>query len=313
MMTGPGHRVARAADALLAGAIDYAGLFPPAALDMAGAVSEYASYVRSDDRWALGRCVVAASRLEELRRAHDALQADREPNERTPAWRVSAVFGADVAADLDRVAAFNRSADDDESSAAAPRVDAVEVRATSLPEIDVIAATIPAEYERFIEIPVVGDVVPLVRAIGRAGAYAKIRTGGTAADAFPGSEDVARFLAACVSEGVPFKATAGLHHAVRGEYPLTYAPDSAHGTMFGFLNIFLAAAFLRAGEDEAFAHAVLEERNAGAFRFDDRGATYEGRRLSNEDLVRSREAAIRSFGSCSFREPVDELETIGVL
>ena len=92
MTTGPGHRVARAADALLAGAIDYAGLFPPAALDMAGAVSEYASYVRSGDRWALGRFVVAASRLEELRAAHEALRAESVPNERTQPWRVSAVL-----------------------------------------------------------------------------------------------------------------------------------------------------------------------------------------------------------------------------
>jgi hypothetical protein len=51
---------------LLAHAIDYAGLFPPAQLDMPGAVAEYESYLASSDAWALGRFVVPAARLREL-------------------------------------------------------------------------------------------------------------------------------------------------------------------------------------------------------------------------------------------------------
>ena len=46
---------AGALQALLGDAVDYAGLFPPAQLDMAGAVAEYASYLTSPDRWALAQ------------------------------------------------------------------------------------------------------------------------------------------------------------------------------------------------------------------------------------------------------------------
>src|SRR5919107_1312328 len=63
------HRVARdgpAVRVLLTDAIDYAGLFPPAQLDMPGAVAEYAAYLDSPHRWALGRFVVPAARLADL-------------------------------------------------------------------------------------------------------------------------------------------------------------------------------------------------------------------------------------------------------
>ena len=42
---------------LLRGAIDYAGLFPPAQLSMAEAVANHADYLASGDAWALGRFV----------------------------------------------------------------------------------------------------------------------------------------------------------------------------------------------------------------------------------------------------------------
>ena len=83
---------------MLMGAIDYAGLFPPAQLDMPGAVAEYASYLASGDRWALGWFVVPATRLEELATAARELidpQARSLGEDRF--WRLSVVFGADKA------------------------------------------------------------------------------------------------------------------------------------------------------------------------------------------------------------------------
>lgn len=305
-----GTQAVSAVVALLAEAIDYAGLFPPAALDMPGAVAEYASYLESADRWALGKFVVPAARLEELADVARATRADRD-GAYAPArtWRLSAVFAADVAGEMERVNAFHH-AHGATGRGWSARVEAIEVRAQSADDVRAFAAAIPPEIDRFIEVPVSGDVGPLVRAIGSANAFAKIRTGGTTADAFPSSDDVARFLSACVTEGVRFKATAGLHHPVRGEYPLTYAPDSARGTMFGFLNIFLAAAFLGAGESETVAGAVLDERRADAFRFDDHHVSWNGHTLSIDQLAVARAGTIRSFGSCSFREPIDELESL---
>ena len=98
-------------------------------------------------------------------------------------------------------------------------------------------------------------------AVRRLGGRAKVRTGGVTRDAFPTTSDLIRFLRRCVRAGLPFKATAGLHHPLRAEYRLTYAPDSPAGVMFGFLNLFLATAFLRAGMEETEAARLLEERS----------------------------------------------------
>jgi hypothetical protein len=299
---------------LLLDAIDYAGLFPPAQLDMPGAVAEYASYLESNDAWALGRFVVPATRLEELAiAAADAL--DDDPTSlggRRDPWRLSALLGADIPADMERVQAFNAPHDVDDDRWWG-RVQSIELRASTLEAIAEALRVVPADFERFVEIPVAGETRALVRAIGRAGGRAKIRTGGTTVDAFPTSVELVRFLAACVTEHVPFKATAGLHHPLRGDYPLTYAADSERSTMYGFLNVFLAAALLHAGESEALARQALEEQQPTAFHFDDNGIAWCGRRVSSQQLLATRELAMRSFGSCSFREPLDDLASLGLL
>ena len=48
------------------GLVDYAGLFPPAALAMAEAARRYAAYLGSPEAWMLGRFVVPVERLDEL-------------------------------------------------------------------------------------------------------------------------------------------------------------------------------------------------------------------------------------------------------
>jgi hypothetical protein len=298
---------------LLLDAIDYAGLFPPAQLDMAGAAAEYTSYIQSTDGWALGTFVVPAARLDELGATARGL-LDPEGRSLGPPtwWRLSAVFGADIGADLDRVRAFHAEYNSDRDGWRG-RVQAIELRASSVDAIEAALRIVPETFNRFVEVPIDDDPTPLVRAIGRRNAFAKVRTGGTVADAFPDSHHLARFLAGCVAEGVPFKATAGLHHPLRADYALTYAPDSARGPMYGFLNVYLATAFLCAGESEVVARAVLEERGARAFQFSDDGVEWRGHRVSTDQITRSKRIAMRSFGSCSFREPLDDLTALGLL
>jgi hypothetical protein len=112
---------------------------------------------------------------------------------------------------------------------------------------------------------------------------------------------------------VPFKATAGLHHPLRAEYRLTYEPESPIGPMFGFLNLFLATAYLAGGMDGETAARLLEERDAEAIRWDDAGVEWRGRRLDLAALAGAREAGIVSFGSCSFTEPIGDLESLRLL
>lgn len=290
---------ANALGALLEGVVDYAGLFPPAGLDMAAAVAEYDARRRSADAWMLGRFVVPAARLSELA----ALAA---PVWNGSPWRLSALLGTDFGADAAAVTAFNAA------HRAHALVDAVELKAATPEAIAAALRAVPPGIAPYVELPLDATLDDLLDAVKAHGGRAKIRTGGVTAAAFPKPEDVERFLAGCVQRALPFKATAGLHHPVRGERALTYEPDAPRGVMHGFLNVLGATALLRAGADAHQALDLLEEEDAGAFRVE--GATFvaRGQRLGVPAL-RDARALLAGFGSCSFGEPVADLRALGLL
>jgi hypothetical protein len=141
----------------------------------------------------------------------------------------------------------------------------------------------------------------------------KVRTGGLSAEAFPNLDDLARFIRLCVEQRAPFKATAGLHHALRGNYKFTYDNDSASGMMLGFLNLFLATAFARFDLDETEIRDLLAETTAAAFSFDEEGVQWRRHRLTLKQLELARQQIIMAFGSCSFTEPLAELKALNLL
>jgi hypothetical protein len=292
--------------ALLAGAVDYAGLFPPAGLPMAEAVANYAAYLGGPDAWALGRFVVPVARLDELERSAEPLA----PEAPAPPWRLSALVGANPLEELRTLGEFNcRHA---EVGAPALTADAVEVKAESVADVERILTAVPRWAEAYIEVPLAADPRPLIEAVARRGARAKMRTGGVTADVFPTAAQVLRFLRACAEARIPFKATAGLHHPLRADYPLTYAPDSPAGTMFGYLNVFLTALLLRQTHlPDQEALALLEERSPTAFLFTPDAAHWRGYRIDRQAIEAGRQEGIVAFGSCSFTEPLGELKGIG--
>lgn len=295
---------ARQSDALrvlLHGVVDYAGLFPPAALDMASAVREYENYRTSPDAWMLGRFIVPVARLGEFGAALDELHPAGPA-----AWPVAALCGADVAADVDTVRHFNDAARN-------AIIDTLETKATMEQQVVAAAAFGGQDFSVYVELPVATDPAPLIEAVRRANVRGKIRTGGVTGDAFPTPKEVVRFMRRCLEAHVPFKATAGLHHPLRAEYPLTYANDAPRGMMYGYLNVFLAAAFLAEGMSDADAARVLEERDVAAFRLLPNGITWRDRRVDAAALADTRQHVATSFGSCSFREPVDDLRSLGFL
>lgn len=304
-MGGPASTVAQAGDtmrALLNGAVDYAGLFPPAALDMATAVANFATYRSSADAWALGRFVVPAARLDEFAQA--ATQHWNVPAETDEAWPLSVLVGSDVATDAARIASFN------ESHRRHAVIDSVEASASDADGIRAVAMRFPAQ-QRFIEVPLDASLTDLLSVIRESGAMAKVRTGGIVAHVIPSAAAVAHFIRACADAGVAFKATAGLHHPLRGEYPLTYAPGSARATMFGYVNVFVAALCAHEGAPEHELVAVLEARDFTALARA-AGRTAEATHdvlfeLPADAMSATRATFARSFGSCSFREPLDDL------
>lgn len=293
---------------LLEGSIDYAGLFPPAGLDMAAAVRNYGVYRGDEAAWALGRFVLPVSRLSEFELAAAGLLP------RAPApdgWRLAVLAGPDPAGELPAVGEFNcRHAAE---GAAAVAADVVELKCDSVEGIGRIADALPSYLQAYVEIPLGDHLDVLVAAIARRGMRAKVRTGGVTSEAFPTTPQLLRFLRVCIEAGVGFKATAGLHHPLRAEYRLTYASDAPRGTMYGFLNLFLAAAFLWQGMDDREAAELLEERSPAAFDVGPDEIGWRRHRLGREELELARREAIVSFGSCSFTEPIDDLQFLGLL
>lgn len=285
--------------ALLGGLVDYAGLFPPASLPMREAVRNYGLYRVSAQQGMLARFVLPASRLGEF--AELALLA-RHAGDVAP-WPLAVLAAAADAPALD---AF------DAQHGALARVDTVEAKAEDAASIAALAAAFPGRVV-YVEVPVRNDPSALIAQCKAQGLRAKIRTGGVTADAFPARDDVLRFLSACVAQGVAFKATAGLHHPLRGEYPLTYAPDAARGTMYGFLNVFLAALLLREGLAAAEVAPALEERDASSIVVGADGISWRGFSVPTVRIADARAAFAGSFGSCSFEEPVQDLVSLSFL
>jgi type II secretory pathway component PulK len=80
--------------------------------------------------------------------------------------------------------------------------------------------------------------------------------------------------------------------------------------MFGYLNVFLAAALMANGLSDADAVRVLNERDPDAFELRGDALGWRGHTLTAEAIRHVRESVAVSFGSCSFREPVDELRAL---
>ena len=303
----------RSARVLLTGIVDYAGLFPPASLEMSDAVALYASYVTGPELDLLGRFVLPATRLDEFAE----VAGDRLPHgENSEPWRLSAVLSAVPSAGAtearERVLAFNCS-HWNSSELGHALCDAIEMPVASRGEIEAALETFPVFFELFLEVPISADPEPLIAAMAGTRARAKSRTGGVTENAIPATGDVLRFMKACHLHRVAFKATAGLHHAMRAEYPLTYEQESPRAEMLGYINVFLAAAFLAAGLTDDEIVKILEERDATAFRFGDAGVSWRGRNLSVDQLDRTRRDFALSYGSCSFADPVAEAKELGLI
>ncbi len=305
---------------LCEGLIDYAGLFPPATLSMDAACENYARYVRSDDRWMLGRFICLASRLPEFTEAASVLlpgthatSGYREHIDDVAPWRLSVVIDGPLDDALDLLDAFNDHHANEDNGLAT--IDAIELRAPSAAFIDESLERIPEGLAPFFEIEPSSDVRGPIAALAGESAFAKIRCGGVEPAMIPPIEQVARFIDACAHGEVGFKATAGLHHPLRAEHPLTYEEDPPRAVMHGFLNVFLASAFRRQSSAFDLEHVeqILGETDASAIVIEDERVRWSGHELEVAAIARARESFSLAFGSCSFDEPREDLRTLGLI
>ena len=311
----------RSIQTLLTDLIDYAGLFPPAKLDMQLSVEAYNRAKVSEHEFALGRFVCPVSRLPEFSKHASAFLpgsfATSGYREQVHAgggepWRLSVLIDGPLDEDLDIVEGFNEHHGQEANGLAL--IDAVELKVTDVNQIDEALDEMTEGLYPYFEFPVNADCRGYVAALAGNQAAAKIRTGGVTAGAFPLPLEVAQFIVACARADVPFKATAGLHHPVRGSARLTYEKDSAACTMHGFVNLFLCAAMVRVkGLDVERAETMLCDEDSARFKFSEDLIVWHGHGIETAQLAKVRETFALSFGSCSFDEPMADLAKLGWL
>jgi len=289
--------------ALLTEIVDYAGLFPPSQLSMAESVNNYAAYKNSRFSWMLGHFVLPVSRLDEFAEmGKDSFSKNED------AWRLSVLAGENIYETVQRIEDFNGK------FAANAIADALEIKAANSLEIDNIAAPIPGNLNAYFELPLNENLTDSIATLAAVKHRAKIRTGGITPEAFPSAEEITRFMRICLAANVPFKATAGLHHPLRCQKPLTYEKDAPVGMMNGFLNVFLAAGFAQQGFKPKLIQELLMDKREDNFLFDDDGILWRQEYfISTSQLKHLRTRGAISFGSCSFVEPIDDLKEIGIL
>ncbi len=320
----------------LTGLVDYAGLFPPAGLEMTAAVDQYARHRGETVSWMLGRFVVPAGRLADLQQAAAGLMTPARP------WAFSVLLGdrQDPARSLtalrEQATAVTRFLDRGQAAVA---VGAFEIAVPADLAVDQVAGFVTeamailrgaglAGREVFWEIPPGAPPsaeVPLLAGLRSAADHlatdhlaaggqpadrlgVKLRCGGVTPEAFPSVERVARIIGGARDRRLPLKGTAGLHHPVR------FQAARPAVMMHGFFNVFGAGLLAHAhGWDAERLAAVVAETDPAAFGFSAAGFHWREHRVAAEDVARLRRDYLRGFGSCSFAEPREDLENLGHL
>ena len=141
----------------------------------------------------------------------------------------------------------------------------------------------------------------------------QIRMGGVVPEAIPSVLDVFKMVKTLADLRLPFKATAGLHHPLRSLRPLTYEPQSSTSVMHGFVNLACAAALLYFGGNVEDARCVLGEEDSTAWQVNSDSICWRDRSWTTEQMATLRRDFFMSIGSCSFEEPIRDLERLGWL
>jgi len=286
----------------LAGLIDYAGLFPPASLALETAVANHLRYLEGRHGWLLGRFVVPVAGLREM-------PADT-------VFPLAVLVGAEIPPE--EVALLTRFRE---------RIELVETRLPAGDEAarycmaylaDLHRQLTPSGLRRvglFLEATGDASVPEAIAAFARNHAEdqtlhtlgLKLRCGGTATTAVPSPDAVAATISLCRNHNLAVKFTAGLHQ------PLTHNDQETGERQYGFLNIFATALLLWTFRlSEAEASECLCDGNPTAFRFLRESLSWRDKTVSTTEILKIRKKKLVGFGSCSFDEPLEGLQKLGL-
>jgi hypothetical protein len=297
--------------ALLNRAIDYAGMFPPCSLALEPALRNQSSYVRSAETWMLNGFVLPIEQFDAARKllaefdSHHPLGVAALGPKTTNADAFLYGLGKAETA----IRSFSRYGTDLVSIGHLEMFLPDDVDSASLKKARAIVGDLPIFWEAPPERA--EQTISLIAGHNSDEDTAtfgyKLRTGGVTADAFPTSAQIAHALVTAAMRQLPIKFTAGLHH------PIRQFRDEVKTKMHGFLNV-LGAAVLAAHHqwDTDQAVAMLEDEDPRSFSFADDIFAWRDWKIDTERLQQRRKF-VRSFGSCSFDEPCEDLRALKLL
>lgn len=314
--------------ALLSQSIDFAGMFPPASLDLDSTLRRAATFRKdSKNPWLMNRVVLA---LEEVKKLNPSklfsLGADGSP------WLLSVLGNpspGDSSEDFVKSVAWDfremRRVHDRyfHSSCKIEQV-GYEIRLPNpvyspgegilsgeyiFPALEQIESFWPRHMDIYFEVSLEGAWEDTVEGVSRVIAEwlnensdssvipgLKVRTGGKFT---PRAEQLALVINECATHGIKFKATQGLHH------PLSKGPS------FGFINLLAAINFAFSLGQDQFSLAHIQEclvsDQQKDFVFGTNDFSWKKHVLTNDEIESARRTHAAAFGSCSLDEPDQDL------
>ncbi len=321
-------------NAFMKGIIDYAGLFPPADLSLDTSIQKYSTYRKVDDAWMLSRFIIPAWRLDELAPYGETLFQEGAPFDFSVLGKGTETV-SDYRDHLEEIVAALEQFHETHGSRVT--TDILEIKlpreAVFANEPDLLreiyietvsaldhVSEMPNEifFEGYFEEnwkKEIGLIIEMLQQVNvdlaaqnvRQVAF-KLRCGGVEAHMVPSVEQVAFALNTAREQNVAVKCTAGLHH------PIRHYADSVQTKMHGFFNVFGGAMLSYAHDlsnDELTD--ILKEEDPGNFVFEEEEFRWKELNISTEDVAELRDVALISFGSCSFDEPREDLQQLGLM
>jgi hypothetical protein len=317
--------------------IDYAGLFPPENLSMDSAIQNYLKYNSETDEWMLSRFICLAYRLKELEKYRDDFRLLKKPLQFSllgSGGKNIDEFVKTLETDLKLLLEFveyhQNSVTVDAYEARFPEELIEESNPIRITEFlnkvaEIIGSRTPNKIMPFYEGAFLGEWSKTIEAIVEGISYHnihvqskpivkylpagyKLRCGGVEPYMYPSPEQIAFVILSCKRHQIAMKATAGMHH------PLRHFNETEQVKMHGFLNVF-GAAILAQNHDLNLdrIQSIIEDEEIKNFIFTDSEFKWNDLSVTSNQINKAREQNMISFGSCSFDEPREDLQSLGLL
>lgn len=299
MSFGARIKLTKSLRAFASGLIDYAGLFPPASLELSQVVENYITYHKWAEHWMLARLICPVTQLNELGK-NIRMLGGVENKVGVIGLVGSAASSTEIGTNIN---AFHQKYGD------SAQIESIECKLNELETKEAISSLVSlTPYTTFFETTNSDRIDEVLKLLQQVGAGFKLRCGGLKAQEFPSVEEMARSIILCREANVPVKFTAGLHH------PLRHYNQTTLCKMHGYVNVFGGAMLDHVHHlPQKELENILSDEESSHFQFTDDAFQWNNLSIDVETITSLRQSSILSYGSCSFEEPIDDMKELGWL